>query len=638
MTAFGVIPRVVLRRVTVMILAASVVLLGLGSTHAQQQKEPELPAGPAAPITALVEQLVDLFPRVQGEVLEVKGTTLTLDIGRKDGVRAGLALEVYRQGREIQHPRTGAVLGRAEQTIGMVRITDVQESFSTGQLVQAAEAASSDRVRLPSSKIRLTLLSLAGGLRENLVEAAANELVERLNASGRFQVMLGDAINVYLSGEGIGAEDLLAGKGVKQISERFKVDHLLAVHFRRVQNRPYMEVRYFSLPRTDAAVSTAFFVPPAIRAAASQAARFSSGNRPDNQQPKQRSLLARLLGGDLEPGTYSSGESSIPLREVARFPFPVLTMDVAQHTVDKVPRMVVSDGEKVYMYRIVHQKLEAEWSISARAMGRVMSVQLVDLNGDGSFEVIGNRWHPDSGLNSFILEFKNGKPKFLIEDVGLFLYAVDVKGDGYRQTLWAQALNSEKFFNHGQADLMSFKNGRLVTERAVAVHSAFRPTGATFANISGKDTRALAFIDDFNRLQVSLDSQDLWRSGSPVGGGYAVAELLIPTGRVSRSKYFKFEPTPVAIDLDGDGIDEIVVPQNTLKEGLMAVVFKGPTGIRLQSVESGFEGPITAVGAFRTEDSLQPTLVASVVRFQGIIQGFLKRSGETQIIMTVPQD
>src|SRR4030095_1265658 len=114
MTAFDVISRVVLRRVTVTILAASVVLFGLGSTHAQpqqQQKEGEVPAGPAAPITALVEQLVDLFPRVQGEVLEVKGSTLTLDIGRKNGVREGLSLEVYRQGREIQHPRTGAILG-----------------------------------------------------------------------------------------------------------------------------------------------------------------------------------------------------------------------------------------------------------------------------------------------------------------------------------------------------------------------------------------------------------------------------------------------------------------------------------------------------------------------------------------------
>ena len=39
-------------------------------------------------------------------------------MGRKDGVRPGLTVEVFRQGREIKHPRTGAVLGRAEQTLG----------------------------------------------------------------------------------------------------------------------------------------------------------------------------------------------------------------------------------------------------------------------------------------------------------------------------------------------------------------------------------------------------------------------------------------------------------------------------------------------------------------------------------------
>jgi hypothetical protein len=71
-----------------------------------------------------------------------------------------------------------------------------------------------------------------------------------------------------------------------------------------------------------------------------------------------------------------------------------------------------------------------------------------------------------------------------------------------------------------------------------------------------------------------------------------------------------------------------------VKEGLLAVIFKGPAGFRLQSVESGFEGPITALGAYRTDDSIQPTLVASVVRFKNI----LKQGGETQIIMTVPQE
>jgi hypothetical protein len=94
------------------------------------------------------------------------------------------------------------------------------------------------------------------------------------------------------------------------------------------------------------------------------------------------------------------------------------------------------------------------------------------------------------------------------------------------------------------------------------------------------------------------------------------------------------EPTPLAVDLDGDGVEELVVPQNLVKEGLLAVVFKGPAGFRLQSINTGFEGLITCLGAFKTEDATQPTVIAAVVRFSN----FLRTSGETQIIMTMPQE
>jgi hypothetical protein len=141
-------------------------------------------------------------------------------------------------------------------------------------------------------------------------------------------------------------------------------------------------------------------------------------------------------------------------------------------------------------------------------------------------------------------------------------------------------------------------------------------------------------VDQFNRLQISTEGEDLWRSSSSVGGGYQVVENIILNERGGRSQFYKIEPTPLPVDLDGDGIEELVVPQNLVKEGLLAVVFKGPAGYRLQSIESGFEGGITGLGAWKTEDSTQPSLVAAVVRFSNI----LKTSGETQIIMTIPQD
>jgi len=222
----------------------------------------------------------------------------------------------------------------------------------------------------------------------------------------------------------------------------------------------------------------------------------------------------------------------------------------------------------------------------------------------------------------------------VVEDIDEFLFAVDLKGDGVKQTLWTQKFSAETFFTPGQASQVILKNGKLVVEKKVRVPSTFRPMGAAFSNVMGKDTRALAFIDDSNRLQVVNDGEELWRSSTIVGGGPTQVELITGSARNQRSRFLKMEPTPLAVDLDGDGVEELVVPQNLVKEGLLAVVFKGPAGFRLQSINTGFEGLITCLGAFKTEDATQPTVIAAVVRFSN----FLRTSGETQIIMTMPQE
>ncbi len=617
--------------------ALSLLLLALGVVPAWAQSSPPA-VGPApTPITSLVAQVTALFPKVEGDVLKVEGPQVTLSIGQRDGVVAGVELVVVHEGDELKHPKTGEILGRKEETVGRVRVEEVAEAYSVARVTtsRGSGIAPGDKARVSAGKIRLTVLPLSTGIRDNLIEAAVQEMVDGLTRTGRFSVGMGDSLGVALAQQGVKPEDALEGKGLKQVADRFKAENILVVHFKRVETKPYMDVRLFELPRAEAALSTAFFVPPSIRPT-TQGSRFSQGGLANPPQAKQRSLLARLLGRELEAGSYSSGENSIPLKEVARFPFAVLAIDVGVMPKDKIPRLVASDGEKLYMYKVVGTKLEPEWTMSVRSRGRLFSVYLVDLDGDGVFEVVGNRHDPKSGLNSFIIAVKDGKPRYLEDSIEEFLFAVDIKGEGHKQTVWTQRWSKEKFFTQGQAEQMAWKNGKLVTERAIRVHQAFRPMGAVLSNMNGKDSRVLAFIDEFNRLQMSADSEDLWRSGAAVGGGAITLEQEsgVMTNRVMRTAFYKIEPTPLAIDLDGDGVDEVIVPQNVVKEGLIAVVFKGPAGFRLQSIDTGFEGSITALGGFKTDDATQPTIIATVVRYKNI----LKTAAETQVIMTVPQE
>jgi len=609
-------------------------ILGAVSIPWAQTPGRQAPAPSSAPLQAIVQQVVAMFPRVSGDVIEVQDTKVTLSVGRRDGLVPGLELSLFREGHELRHPKTGELLGKTEKALGRVRVEQVEEAYAVGVVAPGTDVVPGDRARISAGKQRVTVVPLVAGVRDAVVESALTEIVEGLGHSGRINVAMGDHVGVWATQQGINPEQFLDGKGVGEAATRFKVDHLLALHFKTVERKPYVEARFFILPNTTPVVTSATFVPPSVRTAGSRE-RFSSGNDRQPNQPKQRSLLARLLGGELEAGSYSTGENSIPLKEIGRFAFPVVAMDIAVAPKDQIPRLVMTDGDKIWLYRVVERALEPEWTFDERfgTPGRIMSVQLADLDGDGVLDVVANRYHPDPQilLNSFILGTKNGKPVTIAKDGGQILWAVDAGGDGVKKTLWGQPFDRETFFKKGAAQRLKITGDRLVREGSARVPSTFRATGATMANIAGKDSRALVYVDDYQRLRIAIGSEETWRSSTPVGGGGAQKVELLKTGttnRASRSEFYYFEPVPVAVDLDGDGVDEIVVPQNQV-EGHIAVAFRSPAGYRIQSVNSGFEGIITAMGVIPGDNP--PTLVAALVRFNT----FLKNGGETQIIMTL---
>lgn len=612
---------------------AAVLLLLASVTPVGAQSASPTPGPPPLSFKVLADQVAAQFPAVQTEVVEVAGSRVTLASGHTHGVQLGLELVAFREGRELYHPTTRKLLGRTEETLGRLVVTETFENYAVATLLPEGRTAGGlrpgDKARVSAGRVRLTVVSLTSGPRSRLVEAATYDLVQELERTGRFQVAFGDQVGVWLAQQQVTPAEFVGGKSVREAAERFKLPHFLAVHFTTVQGKPFMDVRLFSAALSGPILQNALFVPPSVRPQPSQ--QFSSGPGGGAVKTERRSLLERLLSGDFEPNRYSAGAASIPIRSVATFPFVVVAIDVAVGPQDKIPRLVVTDGQRVFLYRVNNQVLEPEWTHDKSMVGRILSVQLAELNGDGVLDVVVNRQDYKAGMLSYILTTRNGKAGFLAEDVPLLLLAVDEQGDEVNRGLWGQRYSDQTFWTRGTATRYVVKGDDVVSTGRVIVNDGFRPTGATFSNITGKD-RVLAFVDEQSRLKItSPTGQELWRSQTAVGGGLAQGQIQVPMLQTVVDKFFKIEPNVIAVDLDGDGVQELVVPVNENEAGRMAVVFRGPAGFRIQIVNSGFEGLVTGLGAIPGEGG--PSLLAAVVRRTGMFGS----SGTTQIIMTVPE-
>ncbi|MGH7309797.1 MAG: FG-GAP repeat domain-containing protein [Candidatus Rokuibacteriota bacterium] len=584
----------------------------------------------AGHLRVLAGQVAGLFPAVDTQVVEVSDGRVTVASGRTQGVYPGLELTAVREGRELYHPTTRKLLGRAEETLGRLVVVTSFEQYAVASATPdvLARLQPGDKARVPTGKVSLALAVL-GAVRSPTVEAATSEFVQELERTGRFQIRFADEVAVWLTQERIAPEAFMSGQGVRPAAERFKLGHLLALHFTTQQGKPFMDVRLFSPVLDVPVLQHALFVPPSLKAGPGRQFSTATGVQPEKLE--RRSLLTRLLSGDFEPNRYSAGAAAIPIRALATFPFLVASMDVAVAPGDRMPRIVVTDGQRVFLYRLKDQVLEPEWTHDKLMVGQILSVQFADLDADGVLEVVVNRQDVKAGMLSYILTTRNGRPALLAGDISILLLAVDEVGDGVNRSLWAQTYDAERFWTRGTATRYVLKKDDIAPAGRALVHSDFRPTGATFSNIAGAE-RVLAFVDEQSRLVVANTvGQEVWRSQSAVGGGFTWGQTRISMLNMQVDKVFKMEPNPLAVDLDGDGVQEIVVPMNQEERGRIAVVYRGPAGFRMQVVDSGFEGLVSGVGAIPGDSS--PTLVAAVLRRKGL----LKTGGDTQIIITVPE-
>ncbi|MBA3007043.1 MAG: hypothetical protein FP810_10790 [Desulfocapsa sp.] len=246
---------------------------------------------------------------------------------------------------------------------------------------------------------------------------------------------------------------------------------------------------------------------------------------------------------------------------------------------DGVMEVVMADREKVVVYKLNAGRLAEFAQIKLLVRYKIHAVNVADLNGNGKAEIYISA--ADTAMpGSMGVEWDGKEMVTLFEDARYYIRPVKVPGLGV--VLAGQKAGSEGVAISGPIYILTRDGAQLVGEERLPVPSGVNLFNFSFADLDGDGEWEVVALDQWNKLLVMKQSGKLlWKSEERYGatkryiGGKSAMQMTQQTGArrgatkmVDGSTDILFEevyiPSRILVtDVDGDGIDDIIVNANT---------------------------------------------------------------------------
>jgi hypothetical protein len=460
-------------------LFVAVILIWPGNTLAQS----------SASLDRMVNQIESLFPSLEGYVIAVEGSGLTLDLKQGMPVEPGDRLKLIRYGRELFHPVTKKKIGRKETDLGEVEVLEVRKDFSRARALDPTVLPKEgDGVRSPFQKLSFLVAPPQIKSKKKInADRLRYNLESHLNKHSRFGVPSFD-LGLWMIDEKLNIKSALQSRNLKKLHAKTEADFILIPSIRSVKGKMALSYKLIS----------------AVDGSLKKQADIMSENLPISDALREHRGRAQT--------SFNDKKDFLKFVRKQEFSYEIVDFDVGDVNGDGKNEFILIDRYRVMIFKNKKGHLRRVAQVKTRkSINHFLGVDVADINGNGRDEIFVTNQTVDK-LSSFSLEIKPKQKRLHYTWKDANLYFRILRPMGKRPILVSQ---SSGFQNpiEGPIKKVLYKNRKyqqgpeLKTPTVYGNH--FILYGLTQEDLNGNGTPETIILDNKFHLRVYSQNGDL---------------------------------------------------------------------------------------------------------------------------------